>query len=178
MLLILISSSGLSPLSVRTFSIAWITSNPAVARPNTLFPTTPGVRLDGHCEQGLKVQERTNACCRACQRRISRSVGFSLTAPTTSARRQNSPRARHSRDKELTPVRLGSSVGHAEHVGPVVLEQRVELVFERGPPQGLAPGAVAERISCLEHLYTERPQPGQRDDHRKRERGRDLRISE
>lgn len=36
MLLIWISSNGLSPLSARTFSMAWMTSKPPVARPKTL----------------------------------------------------------------------------------------------------------------------------------------------
>ena len=81
------------------------------------------------------------------------------------------PRRRCASDEELTPVRLGSRVRHADRVGSVVFERRVELVVERVAPEGFSSGPISERVSGLQHLRPSSAPP-------KRERERHARTWE
>ena len=63
------------------------------------------------------------------------------------------PRRGRCRDKELAPVRPGSSVGHTNRVRPIVLQIVIELIFELPPPNAFAPSAVSKGVSGLDHEF-------------------------
>ena len=53
-------------------------------------------------------------------------------------------------EEELAAVGVWACVGHAERVGPVVAQARVQLVLELPAPDGLAAGADPGRVAGLE----------------------------
>ena len=53
-------------------------------------------------------------------------------------------------EEELASVGVGPRVGHAQRVGPVVAQARVQLVLELPAPDGLAAGADPGRVAGLE----------------------------
>jgi len=63
------------------------------------------------------------------------------------------PRRSRRRDKELTPVRPGASVSHADRIRPIVLQIVTELVLKLFPPDALATGTISERVSGLNHEF-------------------------
>ena len=63
------------------------------------------------------------------------------------------PRRSRRCDKELTPVRPGPSVSHADRIRPIVLQIVTELVLKLVPPDAFAAGTVSERVSGLNHEF-------------------------
>ena len=53
-------------------------------------------------------------------------------------------------EEELAAVGVWAGVGHAERVGPVVAQARVQLVLELAAPDGLAAGADPGRVAGLQ----------------------------
>lgn len=53
-------------------------------------------------------------------------------------------------EEELAAVGVGPRVGHAQRVGAVVAQPRVQLVLELAAPDGLATGADPGRVARLE----------------------------
>ena len=67
------------------------------------------------------------------------------------------PRGRHDRDEKLRAIGVGPGIGHAECVGMVVLQRRMELVLKLPAPNGLPARSVALGVPGLHHEALDDP---------------------
>jgi len=56
-------------------------------------------------------------------------------------------------NKELTPVRPRSGVGHTQHIRPIVLQIATELVFKLFSPYTFTSDTVSEGVPGLDHEF-------------------------
>lgn len=126
MLMILISSIGLSCLSVFTLLIFCTTSIPGWFRINLKLKMK---------EIFFFLLHKVYTFCHSAEHGV-----FSVE-----------PRTRYHRDEELWSVRVRTCVSHAHCVWLVVFEIRMKFVFELVAPNRRAACAVTLRIACLNH---------------------------
>lgn len=111
-------------MSLRAFSISWITSSPAVARPNILR------------------KARELECVSQRSKQKNRNEPVLVVKPCRWS----------SCNEELRSVGSRTRVRHADSIRTVMSKRRMELVSEIRSPQRFATCAISQRISCLYHL--------------------------
>ena len=61
------------------------------------------------------------------------------------------PGRRRERNEELAPVRVGTTIGHAEHACASVFQGGFDFVFELFTIDGITAAACASRVASLDH---------------------------
>ncbi len=156
MLTILMSSNGLSFLSVLAFSIVMTTSLPLVTYKQRNTYIVPIHVLNTRYLQHMicnvpcssrECQEQHNSSKRVkeghtWQRLVDKMQDWQQAYPAKDCMLVVQPGSGHCGDEELAAIGVGTSIGHTESERAVMPQAAVKLILELCSPDGCAPRAI------------------------------------